>query len=82
VYRISDNGTAPKRIAHKLRETTFHYVPALPSLLYAQYAVTAVDAYGNESELIPINLPKNADSDPLSAEEKVKKAYEDLWGKK
>jgi hypothetical protein len=44
--------------------------------------VTAVDAYGNESELIPINLPKNADSDPLSAADKVKKAYEDLWGKK
>ena len=82
VYRICKDDTKPKCIAHKLRQTTFHYTPALPELLYEQYAITSVDAYGNESALIPINIPKAADSNTLSSAEKVKKAYEHLWGKK
>lgn len=82
VYRICKDDTTPKCIAHKLRQTTFHYTPALPELLYEQYAITSVDAYGNESALIPINIPKAADSNTLSSAEKVKKAYEHLWGKK
>ena len=82
VYRICKDDTTPKCIAHKLRQTTFHYTPALPELLYEQYAITSVDAYGNESALIPINIPKVADSNTLSSAEKVKKAYEHLWGKK
>ena len=82
VYRICKDDTTPKCIAHKLRQTTFYYTPALPVLLYEQYAITSVDAYGNESALIPINIPKAADSNTLSSAEKVKKAHEHLWGKK
>lgn len=36
-------------LAQGLRRTDFHYAPALPVLLRSHYAVTAVDAYGNES---------------------------------
>lgn len=49
IYRIGENDTL--LIAHRLRTTEFTYTPALPHLLYEKYAVTAVDAYGNESPL-------------------------------
>lgn len=38
-------------LAQGLRQTDYDYAPALPALLYSHYAVTAVDAYGNESGL-------------------------------
>lgn len=38
-------------LAHGLRQPGYSYVPALPVLLRGHYAVTAVDAYGNESGL-------------------------------
>lgn len=38
-------------LAQKLKENTYTYTPALPALLYAPYAVTSVDAFGNESLL-------------------------------
>ena len=82
VYRIDQGRKNPKLLAHKLRETTFHHTPSLPALLHSQYAVTAVDAYGNESELIPLNAIKSTDSDTLSTEEKVKKSLRTLVGKK
>ncbi len=52
IYRLpagnTDLGSA-HLIAARQEQTDFLYVPALPSLLYETYAVTAVDAYGNES---------------------------------
>lgn len=36
-------------VAERLTATEFRYAPALPALLHSAYAVTAVDAYGNES---------------------------------
>lgn len=36
-------------VAERVSETAYRHAPALPALLHAPYAVTAVDAYGNES---------------------------------
>ena len=36
-------------VAERLTAREFRYAPALPALLHSAYAVTAVDAYGNES---------------------------------
>lgn len=36
-------------LAFRLRDRSFRYRPALPRRLYGYYAVTATDAYGNES---------------------------------
>lgn len=47
VYRLEGERRLP--LALKQEGTTFGYTPALPSLLHATYAVTAIDAYGNES---------------------------------
>ena len=47
IYRIGKNDTL--LLAQRLHTTSFSYTPALPYLLYEGYAVTAVDAYGNES---------------------------------
>lgn len=48
IYRIERNDTL--LLAQRLRTTSFSYTPALPHLLYEKYAVTATDAYGNESK--------------------------------
>jgi hypothetical protein len=82
VYRIDNPGATPKRLAHKLRTTSCRYSPALPVLMHSQYAVTAVDAYGNESELIPIGAPFSAEEATIRIDEKVKKASVCLSGKK
>jgi fibronectin type 3 domain-containing protein len=82
VYRIDNKNASPKLLAHKLRQTTFKHTPSLPILLHSQYAVTAVDAYGNESALNPLNTIKVIDIDTLTTDEKVKKAFEHLWVKK
>jgi hypothetical protein len=50
--------------------------------MHSQYAVTAVDAYGNESELIPIGASFSATEAAIRIDEKVKKASVCLWGKK
>ncbi len=47
VYRATSTDTV--RLAMKLRATTFEHLPLLERLHGASYAVTAVDAYGNES---------------------------------
>ena len=49
LYRLTASG--PVAVALRLSGTTFTYCPALPSLLDADYALTAMDAYGNESPL-------------------------------
>jgi len=36
-------------LASGLRDTVYTHAPALPALLHSHYAVTAADAYGNES---------------------------------
>ena len=82
VYRIDHQGATPKRLAHKLHTTSCRYSPALPVLMHSQYAVTAVDAYGNESALIPIGAPFSAPEAAVRIDEKVKKASVCLWGKK
>lgn len=50
VYRVCGNDTA--LLAQRLRTLSFEHVPALPAMRRAGYAVTAVDAYGNESPLV------------------------------
>lgn len=82
VYRIDTPGATPKRLAHKLRTTSCRYSPALPVLMHSQYAVTAVDAYGNESELQPIGTPFSAAEAEKRIDYKVKKAFNCLSGKK
>jgi hypothetical protein len=57
----------------------------MPSHLYSQYAVTAVDAYGNESAFTPIAIAETEVKSPdsaLSAEERIKKVRKQLVGKK
>ena len=49
LYRLTASG--PVAVALRLSDTAFTYRPALPSLLDADYALTAMDAYGNESPL-------------------------------
>ena len=49
LYRLTPSG--PVTVALRLTGTTFTYRPALPALLHADYALTAMDAYGNESPL-------------------------------
>ena len=82
VYRIDTPGGSPKRLAHKLLTTSCRYSPALPVLMHSQYAVTAVDAYGNESELQPIGTPFSAAEAEKRIDDKVKKAFNCLSGKK
>jgi hypothetical protein len=50
--------------------------------MHSQYAVTAVDAYGNESELQPVGAPFSAAEAEKRIDEKVKKAFNCLSGKK
>lgn len=53
LYRLpadSANTQRPQLIAHRLTMTNYELTPATPAALHARYAVTAVDAYGNESE--------------------------------
>lgn len=49
LYRRS--GTSVETVALRLSGTAFTLRPALPALLDADYALTAMDAYGNESPL-------------------------------
>lgn len=65
VYRISRNIEAePVLLAQNLCVTTYAYTPALPELLHDRFVVTALDAYGNESEANPqplfdhVNFPQ------------------------
>ena len=82
VYRIDAEGAAPKMLGHKLRTTSCRYTPALPRFMYSQYAVTAIDAYGNESPLIPIKSSFITMKEGATPSERVKKAFEPLRGKK
>lgn len=85
VYRIDSVGAAPRLIYQKLHATSCSYTPPMPSLLYSQYAVTAVDAYGNESAFTPIAIAETEVKSPdsaLSAEERIKKVRKQLVGKK
>lgn len=52
IYRLpSAEASISEGVCLSLRVDTtgFEFVPSLPSLLYATYALTAVDVYGNES---------------------------------
>lgn len=49
IYRLTAQGV--QLVAHHLRGTSWEYTPALPTLLHDNYAVVAMDAYGNESPL-------------------------------
>lgn len=49
IYRLTPHG--PQLLVQRLRSTSHTFTPALPALLHAQYAVVAMDAYGNESPL-------------------------------
>lgn len=53
IYRrnrqASDSTSSMIAVAERVTATEYRYAPALPALLHAPYAVTAVDAYGNES---------------------------------
>ena len=48
VYRI-DSLRGNRLLAHHIDSTSFTVYPALPALLHSRYAVTAIDAYGQES---------------------------------
>ncbi len=48
VYRIEGYRMLP--IALKISETSYVYSPSLPAVLHKPFAITAIDAYGNESE--------------------------------
>lgn len=62
VYRIPTDPLAqPVLLAQRLDTTSFSYAPALPALLHDRFVVTAIDAYGNESEVGTDN------STPMSA---------------
>jgi len=50
VYR-TDSASTPFLLARRLRETSYSRLLTLPSLRHTHYAVTAVDAWGNESEI-------------------------------
>lgn len=51
VYRLPREKSAnPVLLAQNLKETSFTYRPALPALLHDTIVVTALDAYGNESQ--------------------------------
>lgn len=82
VYRIDKAGDTPKLLGHRLQTTSCHYTPALPLFLYSQYAVTSIDAYGNESPLCPLGDNFYTEEKRRATEEKVKKAQEHLRGKK
>ena len=53
IYRrnrqASDSTSSMIAVAERVTATECRYAPALPALLHVPYAVTAVDAYGNES---------------------------------
>ena len=59
LYRLTPTG--PVAVALRLSDTDFTYSPALPSLLDADYALTAMDAYGNES---PLHFTHDTQSTP------------------
>jgi len=59
LYRLTPTG--PVAVALRLSGTDFTYSPALPSLLDADYALTAMDAYGNES---PLHFTHDTQSTP------------------
>ena len=48
VYRI-DSLRGNRLLAHHIDSTSFTVYPVLPALLHSRYAVTAIDAYGQES---------------------------------
>ena len=48
IYRI-DPRYGNRLLAHHIDSTAFTVYPALPALLHSRYAVTAIDAYGQES---------------------------------
>ena len=48
VYRLTPG--EPVLLSAKQKETYFELTPALPSMLHACYGITAIDAYGRESE--------------------------------
>lgn len=59
VYRLpQDIEAEPVLLAQNLTATGFAYSPTLPALLYDNFVVTALDAYGNESEVKPFHLPR------------------------
>ena len=47
------SASSAKRIATKLTQTNFSYLPTLPSALNQSFYVTAIDAFGNESTPAP-----------------------------
>ena len=57
-------------LAQGLKETTFRYAPLLPRTRNSRHAVTAVDAYGNESPLTAtsnvVSLPSAAQNIPTT----------------
>ena len=82
VYRIDNPQATPKLLGHRLQTTSCTYTPPLPIFMHSQYAVSAVDAYGNESPLSSIDITFVAPETSISADNKVKKALEPLRGKK
>ncbi len=82
VYRIDSPQATPKLLGHRLQTTSCTYTPPLPILMHSQYAVTAIDAYGNESTLSTIGTTFISPETSICADTKVKKALEPLRGKK
>jgi fibronectin type 3 domain-containing protein len=82
VYRIDKADDTPKLLGHRLQTTSCRYTPSLPLFLYSQYAVTSIDAYGNESPICPLGDNFYTEEKRRATEEKVKKAQEHLRGKK
>ena len=76
LYRTDSNGLHLLR--QNLRDTSCTVTPALPSALYDTYAVTALDAYGNESSLLPARIAVSASSGPAVAGDTLCLTADDL----
>lgn len=76
LYRTGSNGLHLLR--QNLRDTSCTVTPALPSALYDTYAVTALDAYGNESPLLPARIAVSASSGPAVAGDTLCLTADDL----
>lgn len=76
IYRLPTDSASfdeATLVAQGLTDTAFTYTPALPATLYAAFAVTAMDAYGNECATVRgLNIktiaPPSATAAPLSDE--------------
>lgn len=64
IYRYAPGDSMPQLVTQATADTAVHLLPALPELRRWRYAVTAVNAYGMESERAEVCLPATAGPQP------------------